>query len=484
MKKYSPLLKVGALVLMTLIMLIPVSMIMQVIDERHDYQKMVIRDITKSVGGEQVVAGPVIVQPYVKGDILRHKYFLPEQLDIESDLHVENRKLGIYQAQIYKGDVHVKGQFSALDLADLRTEEVTFYQPYLVVAVQDSMGIISIPALSLTQEKNASLHDGENQMPAASKDNLNHINLMFDAGISTSAFAQGVHAMLPANLVHIEKPIQFSFTLTLQGGQRFSIVPLGRNSTYLLKADWPHPNFLGEFLPTDKTITENGFEAMWKSSWFANNINDKFTRYNYQEFNDDSKRRTIYVKDLPRFDTKLVELVDEYQLNERSVKYSILFISLTFVAFFLFEVMKGLRIHPIQYLLVGMALVMFYLVLLALSEHIGFNLAYLAASLICASLITFYLSAVLKGLKRGLVFGAGLLVLYAVLLGLLQLDNIALLLGTVLLFMVLAAIMILTRNLDWYNLTMKVGGGVAEPDESRHQEINETLDRNSCRLWK
>lgn len=472
MKKYSPLLKVGALVLMTLLMLIPVSMVMQVIDERHDYQKMVIRDITKSVGGEQIVAGPVIVQPYVKGDVLRHKYFLPEQLDIKSDLQVENRKLGIYQAQIYKGDVLVEGQFSALNVTDILSDDITLHQPYLVVAVKDSMGIITIPALSLSQEKTES-------------DELqNQWDLMFDAGISTSAFSQGVHTLLPVTVLQTQRPIHFNFTLTLQGGQSFSVVPLGRNTTYTLKTNWPHPNFLGEFLPTDKTITDTGFEATWKSSWFANNINDKFTRYNYQEYHDDSKRRTIYAKDLPSFDTKLVELVDEYQLNERSVKYSIIFISLTFVAFFLFEVIKGLRIHPIQYLLVGTALVMFYLVLLALSEHIGFNLAYLVAALTCSGLITFYLSAVLKGLKRGLVFGVGLLVLYAILLGLLQLDNIALLLGTALLFMVLAAIMVLTRNLDWYNLAIKTGGGVADVDESRHQEINENIDRNSCRLWK
>lgn len=466
MKKWSLFFKVGALIGLTLLMLIPVSMIMGVIDERHDYQLDVVRQITESAGGRQTILGPVVVQPYIqhtkevvngkiiKRDYARQKYILPETLIVKGDVNVEKRKLGIYDTQVYKGDITFEGQLPTFN-NNFPKDSVTLKEPYLVVAVMDSRGIINIPQLTVNQQQ-----------------------LDFEPGVSGSRLSRGIHAVLPLSFATSKKPMDFQFTISLQGSQSLSVIPIGRESTLQLTADWPHPNFLGEFLPIEKSITDSGFSASWKTSWFANNINDRFERGEFDEYDYSLQR-------LPSFDVNLIEMVDEYQLNERSVKYSVLFIGLTFVSFFLFEVLKGLKIHPIQYLLVGIALALFYLILLALSEHVGFNHAYAIAACACSALISFYLSAVLKGVIRGLTFGVGLLVLYAVLFGLLQSENTALLLGSLVLFLILAIIMTLTRNLDWYNFSQNMsGGGVSDIDDAKHKEISDEIERKSCRLWK
>jgi inner membrane protein len=467
MKKWSLFYKVGALFGLTLLMLIPVTMIMEVVDERHYYQLDVVDKITESAGGKQFVVGPILVQPYieyqrevVKGKViiteyLRQKYILPENLAVNGDLKVEKRKLGIYDTQVYKGDITFTGQLPSPEMSNVK-DKIALREPYLVVAVMNPAGIISVPQLTI------------NQQP-----------FNFSPGVGKSRFSKGVHAVLPVALSSSKNTLDFKFTLSLQGSQSLSVVPVGKTTTYDLTANWPHANFIGKYLPIDKNITDSGFSASWQSSWFANNINDRFERLRYEG-------DPVSAEYLPSFDVNLIELVDEYQLNQRSVKYAVLFIGLTFIAFFLFEVMKGLRIHPIQYLLVGTALALFYLILLALSEHIGFNLAYGIAALACSGLISFYLSAVLRGLLRGLTFGLGLLVLYGVLFGLLQSENTALLLGSLVLFLILAIIMTLTRKLDWYNFSASVnsGGGVSEIDEAAHSELSEEIDRKSCRLWK
>ena len=198
-----------------------------------------------------------------------------------------------------------------------------------------------------------------------------------------------------------------------------------------------------------------GFKAQWESSWFANNLNDRFQQ---AAFSDGKSGLSA----LPAFSTGLVQPVDQYQQNERSVKYAVLFIGLTFLSFFLLETLRSLRVHPIQYVLVGMALVMFFLVLLALSEHLGFGPAYLLAAAACVGQIGFYVSHILGGWKRGLGFAGLLSLLYAVLYGLLQSEDNALLLGSLLLFAALTAIMTLTRRLDWYRFSVRSEDTAAE----------------------
>lgn len=285
----------------------------------------------------------------------------------------------------------------------------------LGLVLSDARGINRVPELQL----------GEQRIP-------------FAPGALLGDGLAGIHAPLAAlpgadGAFHIE--------LDLQGMNQLEVVPLGQDSRLNLASNWPHPNFIGDFLPGSRTLTSSGFEASWQSSWFATDMESRFNRMMKGASGD-----------LPAFSVSLVQPVDHYQQNERAAKYALLFIGLTFLSFFMFELLKGLRVHPIQYALVGMGLAIFYLVLLALTEHLGFAWAYLIAALASVALNGFYLSHVLGGPKQGLGFAALLGLVYAILFGLLQAEEIALLLGALLLFAILALVMVLTRKLDWYRV--------------------------------
>ena len=289
---------------------------------------------------------------------------------------------------------------------------------------------------------------------------INGKSYPIEPGTNLPGVEQGLHAILPVERLKDEK-LTLRFNLDLMGTKQLAVVPLGRNSQFSLTSNWPHPSFIGDFLPQQRTVTESGFTANWQSTWFANNLNTSF--YDGQIMDVDR---------LPAFSVTVANPVDQYQLTDRAVKYAILLIGLTFMSFFLLETLTGLRVHPMQYLLVGLSLVMFYLVLLAVSEHIGFNGAWLLASLICAGINGFYLKAILNSWKTSLMFTTGLLTLDAVLWQLLQSEDSALLLGTGVLFVALSAIMMLTRHTDWYGMSKKVqiletGDAQKDPDRFR-----------------
>ena len=212
-----------------------------------------------------------------------------------------------------------------------------------------------------------------------------------------------------------------------------------------LTSNWPHPSFLGDFLPAKREVSESGFQAQWQSSWFANNLGERFASGNDTGW-----------ENFPAFSVAVTTPADQYQLTDRATKYAILLIALTFMAFFVFETLTAQRLHPMQYLLVGLSLVMFYLLLLALSEHIGFTVAWIIASLIGALMNGIYLQA--------------LLLLDGVMWGLLNSADSALLLGTSVLVVALAGMMFVTRNIDWYAFSlpkMKASKEVTTDDELR-----------------
>lgn len=455
--------KITTLLGLMLLMLFPVGLLMDVISERSLYQQNVVDQVSSSTSRAQKVMAPLIVLPYqerveserdgqpVVNVYHRVRFLLPEALTIGGTPKVELRKIGIYQTQIYHGAMQFSGQFEAPKIDDLLNgRNIQLGQPFLVVALSDSRGIQQLSSLKLGQRE-----------------------LVFEPGTRLESFPQGIHA--PIGIQQLQQgPLSFAFEMNLAGTHNLSVVPLGRMTELKLSSNWPHPNFLGEFLPEERHISDKGFEATWRSSWFANNINDSFAQDN----------SAIRIGPLPAFSASLIEPVDHYQLSERAVKYAVLFIGLTFMAFFLFETLTGLPVHPIQYLLVGVALVLFYLVLLAFAEHIGFALAYLLASLACSALIAGYLSSVLRGWLRGGVFGAGLLLLYGVLFLLLQSQDNALVLGAVLLFAILAAVMLLTRRLDWYQIAdAKRYGRNRAPAEEKAAPDEQPADDLRFRLW-
>lgn len=424
--------KIFLLLLLSLLLMVPVQSIMELNRERQIYRNQAIQSIMASSSGPQRLMGPVIVQPYTRSVTVEqdgkrfvrqeqtYRYLLPEQLDVQAIMEVTPRKLGIYQAQVYQTRLSLSGRLpTAAQLQESAPlagdDELVAGKPYLSLVLSDARGINSVPELQL----------GKQRTP-------------FAPGARLGSTLAGIHAPLDSLP---QQDGTFHLELNLQGMNELEVVPLGRESKLQLAGNWPHPNFIGDFLPASRSLNQEGFNASWQTSWFATDMESRFNR----AMNGGEGV-------LPTFSVSLVQPVDHYQLNERAAKYALLFIGLTFISFFMFELLKGLRVHPIQYALVGMGLAIFYLVLLALTEHLGFGWAYLVAALASVLLNGFYLSHVLGGPKQGIGFAALLGLVYATLYSLLQAEEIALLLGALLLFATLALIMLLTRKLDWYQV--------------------------------
>ncbi len=249
--------------------------------------------------------------------------------------------------------------------------------------------------------------------------------------------------------------VKFALELTLEGIERQHFVPVGKTNAVTLNSAWPHPQFSGRFLPSpsNRTIDDSGFKATWNISSLATTAQQQIRRNELNGAAAEGQRAST----LDRFSVGFIEPVNVYSLADRATKYGLLFVVLTFGAFFIFEMLKRLPIHPIQYLLVGLALAVFFLLLVSLSEKIEFGVAYLSASVACIALISFYLAYVLRDWKRGVGFGLGLTLLYSALYGLLISESNALVMGSILLFAILAAVMVATRKIDWYQV------GTGEP---------------------
>lgn len=438
---------IGCIVLLSL----PLMMVRELINERADYRSEVVDAIEQSTSGSQKLAGPLIAIPITE-TLTRMEnqkevnyqrswvyYWLPESLAVTGKQTVESRRVGIYSGQVWHNALQIKASFDPLRLAALRKTNIVLGQPRLVVSVGDARGIGAIHA----PEVNGNV-------------------LSVEPGLGISGDGAGIHMPMPA-LAEDNKPLEIAFSLDLNGTGEFSLVPLGRNSELQLTSNWPHPGFLGSFLPTQREVSAAGYRAHWQSSWFANDMGSYFK--------DDME---IPWSRLPAFSADVMSLADQYQLTDRATKYAILLIGLTFMAFFVFESLTRRPLHPMQYLLVGLSLVLFYLVLLALSEHIGFTAAWLAASLSGAVMNGIYLQAVLRGWRNSLLFVAALLLLDGVMWFLLHSEDSALLLGTGVLALALSVLMFLTRRVDWYALSLPKGTVPPTP----------AADDDKQRLWK
>ena len=438
---------IGCIVLLSL----PLMMVRELINERADYRSEVVDAIEQSTSGSQKLAGPLIAIPITE-TLTRMEnqkevnyqrswvyYWLPESLAVTGKQTVESRRVGIYSGQVWHNVLQIKASFDPLRLAALRKTNIVLGQPRLVVSVGDARGIGAIHA----PEVNGNV-------------------LSVEPGLGISGDGAGIHMPMPA-LAEDNKPLEIAFSLDLNGTGEFSLVPIGRNSELQLTSNWPHPGFLGSFLPTQREVSAAGYRAHWQSSWFANDMGSYFK--------DDME---IPWSRLPAFSADVMSLADQYQLTDRATKYAILLIGLTFMAFFVFESLTRRPLHPMQYLLVGLSLVLFYLVLLALSEHIGFTAAWLAASLSGAVMNGIYLQAVLRGWRNSLLFVAALLLLDGVMWFLLHSEDSALLLGTGVLALALSVLMFLTRRVDWYALSLPKGTVPPTP----------AADDDKLRLWK
>ncbi len=434
---------IGIVVLITL-MSIAVSYVNGIILERQQRQIQVIADIARGSAGAQTIVGPVLVVPYIeeytetttengvkkteaKRDY-RKTVILPEQLSLDGGFTNEFKKLGIYKALIYQLSGKIKGEFVLPANIKLtayhNSSSITMQAAYLSMGITDPRGIGSSPIIK-----------------------WNNQNLTFKQGSQLKVLGNGIHAPIGLLQQTVETRIPFDINLNLRGTEQFNFAPVAGNNKVALQSSWQHPHFDGSFLPeaSSQKINAGGFSANWAVSSLSSNNQAIFYGQLAGEQN----------QSLELLNVGFVEPINVYSQADRATKYGLLFIGLTFAGFFIFEILKNLRIHPAQYTLVGLSMAMFYLLLVSLAEQIGFASAYFSASAACVVLLGYYLSYVLKSKANGFIFASMLTALYGALYGILQSEDNALLMGSLMVFGLLALVMAITRKVDWYKISSK-----------------------------
>jgi len=436
--------KLAIIAFVTMLLVIPLNMISGKIFERSQFLEQAKKSVSQSWTGKQKVMSALIVIPYNAhhkvnvvnkvtkeqtinvNKVAKQKFVIPDKITIVSTIANDVRSKGIYKIPVYTTNLEISGEIlpstlqAALKAIEKEANGGSIGTPYLTTTVSDPRGINSIPTLQW-QDKQISFKPGSKLL----KNN------------------NGLHVPLPNINLRPIKSIKFNFQLELRGMEAISFIPIGKEAEINVSSTWPHPQFIGSFLPISREISEEGYQAVWKITSFASNITDKINKCEY------GACESLFNS---HFGVKHIEAVDVYLQSERSVKYGMLFIGLSFITFFIFEVIMKLPIHPIQYTLVGFAIATFYLLLISLSEHINFLLAYIIASVCCTSLLLSYLRYVLAGYKKALAFSAILLILYTVLYVIISAEDLALVMGALLTFTSLAIVMFATRNINWYEV--------------------------------
>lgn len=447
--------KIFIILLLTAGIMLVLGMIQSTIEERKGFHDEAIRSIATDSVREQSVVGPLLVIPYTddfqepeettvndkKVVTLKQKWVhhtlivYPNKLKINGDIDIDQRYRGIHKVLVYTGAHQFSGDFTLPRTDTLertnKSSKLTLGQAYVAIGIDDVRGVHEIPPL-----------------------NWNGNKVEFQQGTGLTELPSGVNAAVGLPDLETGASMNFSFDLKLDGIERLAFVPIAKNNEVTLTSKWPHPEFAGHFLPSPhgRRIDNNGFTAIWNISSLASNAQPQLTSLLQRAPTTPITGNAQTLSAIDDFSVGFIEPVNIYSQADRAIKYGLLFVGLTFAAFFLFEVLKQLPIHPVQYGLVGTALALFFLLLISLSEHMEFAYAYLIAGCACILLNGFYLSYVLHNWKRGFGFGAALTLLYSVLYGLLQSENNALLMGSILLFSLLSAAMIATRKVDWYQI--------------------------------
>lgn len=429
----SPISRLLLIGMVLLLLQIPLSMISSQIYERGAQKDHAVQDVTGRWGMQQAILGPIVVIPYYEyinerdkdGKLIRQRYkrhagFLPDQLNIDSSVKHETRQRGLFAIPLYQTTIAINGSFNRPDFRhwSIAEQDILWQESELVLLVKDAHAI---------QERAQLTWDGTKQFfnPSAG---------------SVIEKQQGYHINLAGNVKAATTP--FSIQLKLNGSQQLAFAPVGNDSVIRLQSDWLDPSFNGKWLPTTRQVTNQGFNSEWRISSISRGYGQQWL---FQQSDL-----------LPQLQQSLVGVdflvaVDNYRMSERSIKYDALFLLLTFLLVWIMEVISKQRVHVVQYLLLGSSLSMFYLLLVALAEHLGFYLAYLLASLAIIVTVALYSKAILKTRGRALIMGVVISALYAYLFSLLNEQNYAFLIGAIGLFAALVITMYLTRNIDWYN---------------------------------
>ena len=390
-------LKVLAIVALTCVILVALFLVNNVIDDRQQFRDQAVQSIEASYAGPQNLVGPVLVRPYTQSvevtemtdEGVKRTHIdkqqltsinFPRELSVKGTMVPSERRHGLYKVAVYEMQGELSGH---IDITDPQTQgTVVWGEPYLALSVSDVRGIVGTPKVTVNG-KDATMRQGAPVTAGWQP------NLRVPLGSVTAPFSGAGAAPLKGRL-------DFNIDLNLAGTQSLSLAPVGDSNHFEMASSWSSPLFAGRFLPRTREVSAQGFHAVWEVSSLASATQGQMTG---QPASNDAGNNGG--NNLDAMTVSLTTLLDPYALSERAVKYGILFVLLTFGGFFVFELVKQLPIHPIQYLLVGFGLAIFFLLLVSFSEHMAFGLAYLLASVACIGLLTFYLSYVLRSVMRG-----------------------------------------------------------------------------------
>ena len=435
----SVLFKMLVIGLLILALGIPLMMVRAQIREREQRRDSVVYEVAGTWGRAQTLGGPVLTVPYLvhskneKGAVTtwtQLAHFLPETLKVDGRLFPELRRRAIFEVAVYRADLHASGTFQRPSLGEwgIPPQDILWDAAYLSIGVSDMRGI----------RRNVRMVWGSKVL-----------QLSPGGGVSC-LWSTGLRVPISGLAGAPEKQAYpFAFDLAIRGSQKLQFLPFGKQNTVTLRSSWADPSFSGGFLPESRIVSAKGFEAVWSVPYFGRSYPQQWLEAEQEKM---APQNAIVESE---FGVELYQPVDVYLKTERSVKYGVLFLVLTFLAFFLFEVFSPVSLHPMHYLLVGSALCLFYVLLLSISEHIPFVIAYAIASAGILVLISGYSLAILRGKRRALVMSGMLAILYGYLYVLLQAEDYALLLGSIGLFVILALVMFLTRRVDWYSPRME-----------------------------
>lgn len=467
MMRFPLLSKVAAMALVMLVLSIVLMRIDWLVAERRLRQAQAAASVEQSLAGAQTLLGPllhrscseewdtVVGEGKDRRKSSEKRVFMltsaAQSLQVTGELRAEARYRGLFKVNGYAGGTVLDARWPTLAALQPQRQHagsrLACGPMRLMLSVSDVRGLRSAQV------------------------QIDGVSVAVLAGTEHGRYPRGLHADLSdARAALTEQPLAARITLDLLGTGRLALVPAAAETTWALRSDWPHPSFVGRFLPATREVGEAGFSARWAVSSLASSAAADVQRNGEvcaapQATDYEDGELPLHAppaKDSTCLDTLGVAFIDPvnpYVLTDRATKYALLFIVLTFGCVAFAEVLARKRVHPVQYTLVGLALALFYLLLLSLSEHINFGLAYAAASAGCVLLLGFYARHMLGRLRAGLGFGAGIALLYGALWVLLQMEQTALVIGSLLLFGLLAAVMVLTRRIDWYALFDGLRGG-------------------------
>lgn len=425
----SPAFKFTIICFLILALIIPLLFVWALTSDRSGYAKRAKRDVEQMWARSQVVRGPFVIVPVIENRELRNNgkveiqrirktaVLLPEMLNLNVDVQTKELTRGIFQIPVYRSKIDVSGHFKKPDLNRISNSanEVLWAEAILSVLISDVRGIKKTAEITLD----------------------NGVAQKFRAGVGLGdQRTQGIHLPLDEN--QAQNGFPFSFTLDLNGTSDIGFVPAGGETMVKASSNWPHPSFTGAFLPETRKISDTGFEARWEIPRLARSYDQVFIMANLNNPMQDNI-----------FRVRFYQPADFYNLVDRSLKYAIGFIAIAFLAVFVLEIQSYKPVHWIQYVFVGLALIIFYLVLLGLSEHLGFETAYALASVATSLLIGIYAMSAFKSFFKGATLFFVLALIYGLLYLLLRVEDYAMLIGSLAAFSLLSIVMFATRNVDW-----------------------------------